>query len=148
MSLGAGVLLWSLFTILTPPAAALGLTVLLVARVAMGMGEAVTFPSIYSLYSRWVPTQERSRSIAFTNSGIPLGTVFALIVTPMIVTRFGWEWAFYSFGLVGGLWYLLWIRMVKALQPRRHSPQRGGTRGDSPWRPRAEAAPSPPWREL
>ncbi len=47
--LGAGVLLWSLFTILTPPAAHMGIGVLLLARVAMGMGEAVTFPSFYRL---------------------------------------------------------------------------------------------------
>ena len=59
--LGAGVLAWSLFTILTPPAAFLGFGILIVARIAMGMGEAVTFPSIYSIYGRWVPLNERSR---------------------------------------------------------------------------------------
>jgi len=53
--LGIGVLLWSIFTLLTPPAAALGITILIMARIAMGMSEAVTFPSIYSLYGRWVP---------------------------------------------------------------------------------------------
>jgi MFS family permease len=106
--LGAGVLLWSLFTLLTPPAAWLGLTALLLVRVGMGMGEAVTFPSIFSLYARWVPLEERSRAVGFTNSGIPLGTVFALLVTPIIVERFGWEWAFYLFGAVGVLWYGFW----------------------------------------
>jgi MFS transporter, ACS family, solute carrier family 17 (sodium-dependent inorganic phosphate cotransporter), other len=69
--LGAGVLLWSLFTVLTPPAAYLGLTALIITRVLMGMGEAVTFPSIYTLYSRWVPLAERARAVALANSGIP-----------------------------------------------------------------------------
>jgi ACS family sodium-dependent inorganic phosphate cotransporter len=110
--LGFGVLAWSLFTILTPPAAALGLGALLACRVAMGIGEAVTFPSFYSLYSRWVPLRERSRAIALSNSGIPLGTVSALLVTPFLVDHFGWQWAFYSFGLVGLLWYLVWARKV------------------------------------
>lgn len=117
--LAAGVLLWSLFTILTPPAAFLGLGVLIATRILMGMGEAVTFPSIYSLYSRWVPLTERARAIGLTNSGIPLGTVFALVVTPYIVTAFGWEWAFYLFGAVGAVWYVFWRRMVTAT-PANH----------------------------
>ena len=113
--LGAGVLLWSLFTLLTPPAAFLGLGILILTRIAMGMGEAVTFPSIYSLYSRWVPLQERSRAIGLTNSAIPLGTVFALVVTPYIVESLGWQWAFYLFGLLGAVWYLIWHRSVTAI---------------------------------
>lgn len=117
--LGIGVLVWSVFTILTPPAAALGLTVLIMARIAMGMGEAVTFPSIYSLYGRWIPVHERSRAVGFTNSGIPLGTVIALILTPIIVTKLGWEWAFYLFGAVGLLWSVFWHRMITA-RPESH----------------------------
>lgn len=112
--LTAGVLLWSLFTLLTPPAAMLGLGVLIATRILMGMGEAVTFPSIYSLYSRWVPLTERSRAVGLANSGIPLGTVFALVVTPYIVQAFGWQWAFYLFGLAGAVWYLFWRRLVTA----------------------------------
>jgi len=110
--LGAGVLLWSLFTILTPPAAMLGFSILIACRIAMGMGEAVTFPSIYTTYSRWIPLRERSRAIGFTNSGIPLGTVFALIVTPIIVQQLGWQWAFYLFGAVGVVWFVFWHQMV------------------------------------
>jgi len=110
--LGAGVLLWSLFTFLTPPAAMVGLGILIVTRIAMGMGEAVTFPSIYALYSRWVPLQERSRAIGLTNSAIPMGTVFALVATPYIVQALGWEWAFYLFGAVGAVWFLFWQRSV------------------------------------
>lgn len=117
--LGTGVLLWSLFTILTPPAAYIGFGALILARVLMGMGEAVTFPSIYSIYSRWVPLGERSRAVGFANSGIPLGTVFALIVTPYIVEAFGWEWAFYLFGAVGVVWYLIWYFSVTAT-PDKH----------------------------
>lgn len=117
--LGAGVLLWSLFTILTPPAAFLGFGLLIATRVLMGMGEAVTFPSIYTLYSRWVPLNERSRAVGLTNSGIPMGTVFALVVTPYIVQTLGWEWAFYLFGGVGVLWYGLWHMSVTA-KPADH----------------------------
>ena len=65
MVLGVGVLVWSLFTVLTPPAAFMGIGFLILARICMGMGEAVTFPSIYSIYARWVPTGERAKAVAF-----------------------------------------------------------------------------------
>ena len=51
--LGLGVLIWSLFTIITPWAAFMGLFALYMARIGMGLGEAVTFPSVYSLVTRW-----------------------------------------------------------------------------------------------
>ena len=117
--LGTGVLLWSLFTVLTPPAAFVGLGMLIAARIGMGLGEAVTYPSIYSLYSRWVPVPERARAMALNNSGIPLGTVFALIVTPLIAETLGWEWAFYLFGALGVVWFAGWQRKTAA-SPDRH----------------------------
>ena len=117
--LGTGVLLWSLFTFLTPPAAITGIGLLIATRILMGMGEAVTFPSIYSLYARWIPLQQRSRAIGFTNSGIPLGTVFALIVTPYIVQSLGWEWAFYLFGAAGIVWWAFWQISVTST-PQQH----------------------------
>jgi len=117
--LALGVVWWSVFTILTPPAAAMGIGLLIATRVLMGMGEGVTFPSIYALYSKWVPTAERSRSVAFSNSGIPIGQVGALVVAPYIALSLGWEWIFYIFGTVGVLWYVFWHRTV-ARDPARH----------------------------
>eukprot|EP00967_Tisochrysis_lutea_P157265 scaffold318779_cov14-Tisochrysis_lutea.AAC.1 len=53
--LAAGVLLWSLFTALTPEAAALGTAPLLAARVLLGVGEGIAFPAIHSMIARNVP---------------------------------------------------------------------------------------------
>lgn len=117
--LAVGVIWWSIFTILTPPAAALGLAMLIAVRVLMGMGEGVTFPSIYALYGKWTPVAERARTMALTNSGIPIGQVAALVVAPMIALAWGWEWIFYIFGAVGFLWYVLWYFVV-ARDPASH----------------------------
>ena len=118
--LGFGVLLWSLFTIITPPAAAFGLATLVVVRILMGMGEAVTFPAIFAQYSRWIPLKERARSVAFSNSGLPLGTVFALLATPVIVSKLGWEWVFYLFGAAGFIWCIAWHFLI-ASSPRKQA---------------------------
>lgn len=117
--LGLGVLIWSLFTIITPLAAFMGLFALYIARIGMGLGEAVTFPSVYSLVTRWFAADEKSKAIALNASGIPIGTVFALIVTPIIVSTIGWEWAFYLFGLVGVVWFVAWQHFVTTT-PQEH----------------------------
>ena len=117
--LGYGVLFWSLFTILTPAAAHHGFFLLLLTRVLLGLGEGITFPAWHSLYARWVPYQERTRAIAFTNSGIPLGSIFAYVVTPIIMIVYGWEWAFYSFGAIGIVWFFFWQRNITSL-PNEH----------------------------
>ena len=112
--LGIGVLLWSVFTLLTPSAAALGLTALLVCRVLMGMSEAVTWPSIYSTYAVWVPIEERGSAVGWMNSGIAGGSVIALLLTPFIVEYFDWQTAFYIYGCLGLLWFLVWAPTVPA----------------------------------
>ena len=117
--LGFGVVFWSLFTLLTPIAAAGGMVALLVTRILMGVGEGVTFPSIYALFGRWIPLAERSRAVGLLFSLIPLGTVFALLATPWIVARFGWEAAFYAFGSIGFVWWIFWQRSA-APTPEEH----------------------------
>ena len=117
--LGAGVLLWSLFTILTPPSAASSFLLLFLCRVAMGMGEGVTFPAIYSLFAAWIPPGERTRAIGLNGSGIPLGTVAALLLTPIVVVYWGWPMAFYGFGGLGAVWYAFWHFRVTA-RPELH----------------------------
>ena len=112
--LGIGVLSWSLFTLLTPFAAFGGFIALLVARIGMGVGEGVTFPSIYALFGRWLPKEESSRAIGVIFSAIPLGSVFALLITPIIVIHWGWQWAFYSFGAVGAVWWWLLALRITA----------------------------------
>lgn len=106
--LGWGVVLWSIFTMLTPAAAHNGFFALFLIRVLMGIGEGVTFPAWHSLYARWIPFNERTRAIAFTNSGISIGTIIGYIGTQIIIIAIGWEWAFYIFGVVGLLWFFFW----------------------------------------
>ena len=106
--LGFAVLSWSIFTILTPVAAMISLPLLIAVRIAMGLGEAAMFPASFSLFSRWVPEAERSRSMSLLASGIPLGTLFALTTTGWIVARYGWPSVFYIFGLFGVVWAAFW----------------------------------------
>lgn len=110
--MGIALIWWSICTILTPLAAITSLSVLIVVRIAMGAGETGAFPASYNLFSRWIPSNERSRAVAFMVSGIPLGTLFALVSTGWIVERFGWSSVFYVFGVIGILFYFIWRKVI------------------------------------
>ena len=110
--LGYALLIWSLFTIITPFFAYQGLWWLILIRILMGLGEGVTFPSWHAIYARWIPFEERTRAVGFTNSGIAAGTLFGFAVTALIIANYSWELVFYSFGLLGFFWYFFWNKMV------------------------------------
>jgi MFS transporter, ACS family, solute carrier family 17 (sodium-dependent inorganic phosphate cotransporter), other len=110
--LGFGVLWWSLFTLLTPLSAMTSFPILIATRIAMGVGEGVAFPATYNLLGRWVPALERSRSAAFTLSGISMGTLFAVTLTPWVVVTYGWPAIFYLFGAFGFIWFAFWWRLA------------------------------------
>ena len=146
--LGLAVLWWSIFTIITPPAAFVSVTVLVVIRIAMGLGEGMAFPSMYNLYGRWVPAQEKSRTVALTFSGISLGTLFALSGTGWVVGAFGWPTVFYAFGAVGFFWVAAWFWRVTNT-PSEH-PTISAAELEHIQRTAAPPQPptSVPWREI
>ncbi len=102
--LGLGVLWWSLATAATPLAAQAGLPALLAMRCLMGVGEGVAMPAMNALLAKWVPSGERSRSLALVYSGMFTGSVVGLGASPGIVEAAGWPSVFYGFGMLGILW--------------------------------------------
>ena len=146
--LGLGVHIWSAFTFITPLAAMASLPLLILARIGMGLGEAVTFPAIYSLFGRWVPQNERSRAVALANSGIPSGSILATIMTPLIAVWLGWQWAFYLFGLLGVIWWLVWqtsIARTPAQQPGITAAELDQIRAGTAT---SEAGAAAPWKRI
>jgi len=144
--LGFAVVWWSLFTILTPAAVSVSITLLIITRILLGLGEAVTFPASFVLLSKWVPGNERSRAVALLLSGAPLGVFFAFIASGWIVEHYGWPAAFYLFGVVGLIWVSIWYLGVfenphshprissgelKLLKDQSHEP---GSVGKVPWK--------------
>ncbi|CAA0842570.1 Ascorbate transporter- chloroplastic [Striga hermonthica] len=107
--LGFGVVWWSVATVLTPIAARIGLPFLLVVRAFMGIGEGVAMPAMNNLLSKWIPVSERSRSLALVYSGMYLGSVTGLAVSPVMIHKFGWPSIFYAFGSLGSIWFALWL---------------------------------------
>src|SRR5271156_2968254 len=107
--LAGGVAIWSIATFVTPIAAAASFAALLAARVLLGLGEGVNFPSIHSLTARWTLPSERARVLSVNYSGMYVGTVLALSASPLIIKAFGWPALFYISGALGLVWVAVWM---------------------------------------
>ena len=146
--LGYGLLIWSFFTIITPFFAYSGLWWLVFIRILMGLGEGITFPSWHAIYARWIPFNERTRAVAFTNSGIAAGTVFGYAVAALIISSYSWEWVFYLFGVLGVFWYFFWNRSVTSFPENNKYLSKNELRLIKNEAPSKETAPSIPFLKL
>lgn len=117
--LGFSLIAWSVITLLTPLAAMSSLTLLIIARVAMGVGEASVAPCLYNLAARWLPPHERSRGMTVMIGGIPMGTVAALLASGWLLQTYAWPVMFYLFGTIGLIFSVAWFRLIHA-SPARH----------------------------
>ena len=115
--LGGAVAWWSLVTMLTPLAHTT--TSMMSIRVALGLGEGLSPPCLYTSIARWVPISERSRTSAFIATGMYVGIIMAFPVAVWIMTHLGWPWVFYLFGGVGLLWSVAWHLLVTS-NPEDH----------------------------
>ena len=116
--LGWGVFLWTLCTILTPPAASVGIGTLLFCRVCMGFAEGVSLPSMHQITATWIPVHERSRFLTACTSGQFCGTVSAMACSPLVAEW--WPGIFYLFGALGLLWNVAWYLLASST-PQQHS---------------------------
>ena len=77
--------------------------------------QGVAMPAMNNILSKWIPVSERSRSLALVYSGMYLGSVTGLAVSPILIHKFGWPSVFYSFGSLGSIWFALWLKKVSHL---------------------------------
>ncbi|CAG0879058.1 unnamed protein product [Cyprideis torosa] len=107
-----GIFVTSILTLLTPLAATHGVASLVAIRVAVGLCEGVTYPSMHAVWFKWAPRLERSRLASIAFAGSYFGTVVAMVTSGSLAHFHGWESVFYVFGAVGLLWCMPWLSVV------------------------------------
>lgn len=117
--MGLAVLAFSVLTLITPAAAGISFGTLIAARVALGVAEGFAVPATYAFLGRWSPPTERSRLLAIVVSGATIGAPGGLMLSGVLVENFGWQSAFYSFGLLGLVWAVYWL-MTSHETPESH----------------------------
>ncbi|KAH7618661.1 putative anion transporter 6, chloroplastic [Nannochloris sp. 'desiccata'] len=104
----AGVALWSIGTLIAPPAAHFSLVALCATRVFVGLGEGLAPSSATNVMARLVPERERARAVTTVFGGLDVGSAVGLLLCGPLIYYFGWESVFYLFAVLGLLWCLAW----------------------------------------
>jgi MFS transporter, ACS family, D-galactonate transporter len=106
--LAAGFFIWSAATAAT--GFMHGFTALLIVRLALGMGEAVAYPSYSKILARDFSGRHRGLGNGAIAAGQTSGPAFGAFFGGMLVARFGWRPFFIGLGLICLLWLIPWLK--------------------------------------
>ena len=106
--LAAGVALWSLGTLVAPPAAHMSLLALCATRLFVGLGEGLAPSSATNVMARIIPENERARAVTAVFGGLDVGSAAGLLLCGPLIHWFGWQSVFYLFAILGLVWVMLW----------------------------------------
>jgi MFS transporter, ACS family, D-galactonate transporter len=120
--LAVGFFLWSAATAATGVMHAFG--TLLLARLALGAGESVSYPACSTILSRYLPEHRRGLANANIVAGMALGPALGTLAGGIVMSRFGWRPVFLVVGMVSLLWLLPWFHWMPSEQ--RDSVSQGG----------------------
>jgi predicted MFS family arabinose efflux permease len=126
--------IWSAATVASGMAA--GFVQLMLARLAVGMGEAGFTPTTASLVSDLVPRQRRASTMALIMLGTPAGLFLGSVVAGWVAAHHGWRAAFLVLGIPGLIVAGLVLLLLR-------EPDRGLAEGAPP-----EKRPAPPFRDF
>lgn len=104
----AGVLVWSLGTLIAPPCAKLGILALCASRMLVGLGEGLAPSAATSVLAATIPERERARAVTVVFGSLDIGSAVGLTLCGPIIAAAGWPIVFYLFGLLGLLWCATW----------------------------------------
>jgi predicted MFS family arabinose efflux permease len=74
---------------------------LLIARMAVGVGEAGGVPPSYAIISDYFPRERRGRAMAIFNLGPPLGSALGVAFGASLAAASNWRLPFYVIGIIG-----------------------------------------------
>ncbi|MDP2635709.1 MULTISPECIES: MFS transporter [unclassified Pseudoalteromonas] len=103
---------WSLATV--AHAFAQGVLSLSIFRAILGVAEAGNWPGAAKGNAEWFPTKERALAQGIFNSGAAIGGIIAIPLIAYLTVYFSWQMVFVVVGVMGFLWLVPWLVLVKA----------------------------------
>jgi ACS family hexuronate transporter-like MFS transporter len=93
-------------------------TSFVIARSALGFGEAGVFPASIKTVAEWFPKKERALATGIFNAGTNIGAIITPLVVPWITIHWGWRSAFLFTGALGFVWLIFWLVLYR--KPEDH----------------------------
>jgi MFS family permease len=108
---GLSVAIWSVAGMLTGVATTF--VGMLGTRLALGAGEAASYPTSGKVVRQWFPPQERGLATAIFNAGSFAGPAFSAPLVAWLLMKEGWRVSFMITGSLGFLWVALWLKFFR-----------------------------------
>jgi ACS family D-galactonate transporter-like MFS transporter len=108
--LALGVLIWSVATLST--GLVRNFTVLLTARLFLGIGESVSYPSCSKIIVTHFHASQRGRANGMISAGWAGGPALGTLAGGFLVAHVGWRMFFVVLGLASALWLLPWLKWM------------------------------------
>src|SRR5690606_6785508 len=117
----------------------------IIARFALGLGEAGNFPAAVKTVAEWFPKRERALAVGIFNAGSNIGAIAAPLIVPVVAAAWGWQAAFLCTGVISAIWLALWLTRYRPpeQQPRLSAAELAHIRSDPP-----ESTVKVPWLQL
>jgi ACS family glucarate transporter-like MFS transporter len=87
---------------------------MLATRLALGGGEAASFPTSAKVVRQWFPASERGLATAIFNAGTFAGPAFSAPLVAWLLLKEGWRVSFMITGSLGFIWVILWLKFFRA----------------------------------
>jgi MFS transporter, ACS family, D-galactonate transporter len=114
-----GFIFWSLASTFT--GLARGLASLIGLRVALGMGQAITFPATARAVANSFPERERGTVTGIYLTGVRLGQALITWVGASFLVRYDWKTFFLVTGLIPLVWLFPWNKFLSKWETSRSS---------------------------
>jgi ACS family hexuronate transporter-like MFS transporter len=88
-------------------------------RSLLGISEAGNWPGAAKGNAEWFPSSERAFAQGIFNSGAAIGGIVAIPTIAFLTIYFSWQMIFVIIGLIGLLWLIPWLIIVKS-PPKNH----------------------------
>ncbi|CAF4317729.1 unnamed protein product [Rotaria socialis] len=106
---GGSIGLCALLTLLTPVCARSGPGTLIYLRILEGLCSSCVYPSLYAVWSKWAPKNNKSALVTVSFSGAYFGTFIIMLLGGVIAADWSWEWIFYLSGISALVWAVVWF---------------------------------------
>lgn len=126
-----GFLFWSLTSALTGFVS--NFATLLGMRIALGAGQAISFPASSRAVANWFPHRERGTVTGIYLTGVRLGTALISLFGTLFLAHYSWKLFFIVIGLLPLIWLLPWWMFLNRWEPTASSSSKSDGKQISFW---------------